>query len=185
MQQERWVEWPNERERTRIKTAIGQTSAFGGCLGYCDGALLPMDIKPSYIGHSDWFSRKSRYSINSLFVCDDQNRITYMNIGFGGAAHDARVFRNSAVSSILRRNTPFVKQKSDWCFRRFSLSCIQIDTSVHRNIFLRTPPIKHRDPWYRPIKKTTRILPYRSIYAAASTKSCLGCESLSNIRSAC
>jgi hypothetical protein len=97
MLQNQWVRWPDQEERQQIKTRIGQSSSFGQCLGYADGSLLPLDIKPSYHSHSDWFSRKARYSLNALLVCDDENRITYMSLGWGGSAHDSRVYRNSSV----------------------------------------------------------------------------------------
>jgi hypothetical protein len=63
-------------------------------VGFVDGSLLPMDIKPFCVGASDWYSYKKIYGINCMFVCDDESRVTYMSVGWGGAAHDARVYRN-------------------------------------------------------------------------------------------
>jgi hypothetical protein len=84
-------------ERNKIKTRIGRQSAFGGCTGFVDGTHLPLDIVPSYEGYSDFFNRKKRYSLNMMLGCDDEHRINYYSLGWGGAVHDARVFRNSTV----------------------------------------------------------------------------------------
>ena len=96
--QDQWVVWPDHDRRLEIKTRVGRASAFPQCIGFIDGSHLPLDIKPVYEGNADFFNRKGRYSLNCLFVCDDEHRINYMCLGWGGSAHDSRVFRNTPVS---------------------------------------------------------------------------------------
>lgn len=96
--QNRWVVWPDQERREQIKTRIGRVSAFAHCVGFVDGSQLPLDIRPMYQGHSDFYNRKQDYALNCVFVCDDENRVTSMALGWGGSAHDARVYRNTPVS---------------------------------------------------------------------------------------
>jgi hypothetical protein len=44
-----------------------------------------MDLRPAYMGYSDWYSYKGLYGVNCMFVCNDESRITYMSLGLGGA----------------------------------------------------------------------------------------------------
>lgn len=97
--QHRWVQWPDRARRKMIKTRIGQESAFPQCVGYVDGSHSPLDIKPAYKGNADFYNHKGRYALNVLFVTDDENKINFFSIGWGGSAHDARVFRNTPVRS--------------------------------------------------------------------------------------
>lgn len=100
-QQQRWIKWPSVEEREVIKTRIGQRSAFGQCVGFADGSLLPLDTKPARHDYYDYWSRKYSYGLNALFVCDDENRVTYMKLGWGGSTHDVSVFRDTTVCCLM------------------------------------------------------------------------------------
>jgi hypothetical protein len=92
---DRHIKWPNADERDQIKTRIGQSSSFGHAVGCVDGSLLPLAFKPAVPTHWDYFNRKHAYSLNAMFVCDDQHRVTFIGLGWGGATHDTRVYKNT------------------------------------------------------------------------------------------
>jgi DDE superfamily endonuclease len=46
----------------------------------------------------DFYSRKGRYGLAGLIVCDDRKRIRYVYSGWAGCAHDTRVFKNSLLA---------------------------------------------------------------------------------------
>ena len=89
--------WPEEEEREEIKRRIRRESGFPFCLGFIDGTLFVLENKPLVDGE-DYLSRKKKYGIAGLIVCDDQKRIRYAYTGWPGCAHDARVFENSALT---------------------------------------------------------------------------------------
>jgi hypothetical protein len=101
------IKWPANEERNRIKTRIGRASAFGHGVGIADGSLLPLARKPAFQDEYVYFSRKHGYSVNTLFVCDDTCRITFMSVGWGGSTQDSRVYKSTDVSDVeLPRSTP-------------------------------------------------------------------------------
>ena len=46
----------------------------------------------------DYFSRKGRYGIAGIIICDNHKRIRYIYTGWPGCAHDARIFKNSTLA---------------------------------------------------------------------------------------
>ena len=76
---------------------IKATSGFPFCIGFIDGTLFPLEEKPSKDGE-DYYSRKGKYGLVGLIVCDDQKRIRHIYTDWPGCAHDARVFENSPLA---------------------------------------------------------------------------------------
>jgi hypothetical protein len=62
-----------------------------------DGTLIVFENRPALNGE-DFYSRKSRYGMNTMIVCDDRKKIRYIYLGWPGCTHDARVFNNSTLS---------------------------------------------------------------------------------------
>jgi DDE superfamily endonuclease len=89
--------WPDHEERLDIKRRIRRESGFPSCLGFVDGTLFVLENKPLLDGE-DCFSRKGRYGLAGLIVCDDPKRIRYVYSGWPGCSHDARVFENSMLA---------------------------------------------------------------------------------------
>jgi len=89
--------WPDKKERQEIKGRIRRESGFPCCLGFVDGTLFVLENKPLLSG-VDYFSRKGRYGISGMIVCDDHKRIRHIYTGWPGCTHDARVFNNSALA---------------------------------------------------------------------------------------
>src|SRR4030095_7830788 len=67
------VTWPTQEERSQISSRIYEESGFTSCIGFADGTLFPFESKPSLNGE-DWYSRKGRYGMAALIVCDDHKR---------------------------------------------------------------------------------------------------------------
>lgn len=89
--------WPDTNERQEIKNRIKRDSDFPCCLGFIDGTLFVLENKPLLDGE-DYFSRKGKYGLSGMIICDDQKRIRYIYTGWPGCAHDGRVYNNSAVA---------------------------------------------------------------------------------------
>lgn len=65
-----------------------------------------MAVKPAMDEFADFWTRKKCYAVNPMVVCDDEKRITYIELGWVGSAHDQRVFDNSDVSTDYARTPP-------------------------------------------------------------------------------
>ena len=94
------VTWPLTEEKKEMKRRIEDQSGFANCVGFVDGTLAVLETKPSLDG-SDHHSRKSRYGLSVLIVCDDQRRIQYIFTGFCGSVHDNRVFKESQLGEKI------------------------------------------------------------------------------------
>ena len=45
----------------------------------------------------DYFTRKGKYAIKGLFICDDTVKITWMEMGWPDSIHDNRIWANSNI----------------------------------------------------------------------------------------
>ena len=74
-------------------------SGFPGVVGAIDGCHIaikaPKDVQADYI------DRHSQHGITLLAVCDHRKKITFIDAGFPGSAHDSRVFRSSTLGKTL------------------------------------------------------------------------------------
>jgi hypothetical protein len=95
------ISWPNNAQRHEISKSFEEKSGFRNCIGLIDGTLFPLYCKPLKDGEA-YYTRKGNYAINGMVVCNHRKQITYLNIGWPGSTHDARVFKNSML---------FLKQK--------------------------------------------------------------------------
>jgi hypothetical protein len=93
----KYLKWPSEQERDEIKHTIGRESIFFDCIGFMDGTLIPFAYRPTVHGASDFFSRKHRYGMNALVICDPSKRFTYLLLGNAAAANDQAVASASDV----------------------------------------------------------------------------------------
>ena len=88
--------WPTNTKKQIIKDCIEESHGFPDVIGIMDGTHIVLATKPSYQG--EWyFNRKSRYSISCMIVNDQNCRITHLQAGFLGSAHDSWVFLNSQL----------------------------------------------------------------------------------------
>lgn len=102
-----FITWPKAEERASIAARIAHSYIFGNCVGMLDGSLIPVEQRPGIDGAADFYTRKSRYSLNIMAICDDTKRIRALVTGWPGAVNDQRVFDMSPVSGspIFQRVT--------------------------------------------------------------------------------
>ena len=94
--EDKFVAWPDEKEKERIKTRIKLKSGFQNCIGIIDGTLIVLHHRPHLYGDS-YFSRKSCYAINVQVICDDKGKILYYYGGWPGSTHDNRAWQSSKI----------------------------------------------------------------------------------------
>lgn len=96
----RWVQFPTQRnDINRIKAKFMEHTRFPGVLGAIDCTHVPI-LAPKNQEHN-YLNRKGYHSKNVQIVCDYDLRILNINARFGGAAHDAFIFRQSTVFDDL------------------------------------------------------------------------------------
>ena len=88
--------WPDADERKEIGEYFEEKYGFAFSVGVIDGALLDLYAKPLLHGE-DYFTRKNRYSVQSLVICDHEKRIRYLLVGWPGCVHDNRMWESSKV----------------------------------------------------------------------------------------
>ena len=91
------IVWPSPQERAQISTRVKEAFGIEGCVGFVDGTLFSLHQVPVTSG-PDYYSRKGRYGLSGMIVCDDRKKTTFMMTGFPGCAHDQRVYDNSPLN---------------------------------------------------------------------------------------
>ncbi|KAI7966338.1 hypothetical protein MJO29_002086 [Puccinia striiformis f. sp. tritici] len=93
------VYWPNAQQRATLTETLQGKTVFDGCISFVDGTIFPLASAPTK-HKEDYWMRKMVYAVNSLIVCNWQQRVIYAVHGWCGSAHDQRVYKNS----LLYRN---------------------------------------------------------------------------------
>ena len=94
--QKKAIKWPDEEERKPIGPRIEQAHGFVNCINIIDSTFFPLAIAPTQ-NSQDCFKRKGNYAIKGLFVCDDNAKITLIEMGWPGSEHNVWVWSNSDV----------------------------------------------------------------------------------------
>lgn len=98
-----WVHFPaNEAEFEEAKRLWRRKYTFPCAIGAIDCSLFAIK-KPSTRG-DDYICRKNFPAINAQATCDGNEMFTSFDCTWGGAVHDARIWRNSAVQRQLNEN---------------------------------------------------------------------------------
>jgi len=101
--QSQFIKWLSVNELKPIADAFEKKTGFPGIVGAVDGTHIaipgPKDHRASYI------NRKGFPSVQLQVVSDSNLRLLDVYTGWSGACHDARVFRNSPLGSMLELNT--------------------------------------------------------------------------------
>lgn len=98
--QQEYVQWPDATKRCSIKSRIGQGSFFKSCVGFINGTLINLAAAPNF-HEEDYWTRKSVYALNSLVICNDQQKVIYAHHGWCGTAHDQRVLKSTRVRCVI------------------------------------------------------------------------------------
>ena len=69
------------------------------CVGAVDGSHIP--VRPPVLNHTNYYNHKGWYSILVQAVIDHKYLFHYLNVGWPGSVHDARVFANSLKLLLL------------------------------------------------------------------------------------
>ncbi|VDI69599.1 Hypothetical predicted protein [Mytilus galloprovincialis] len=105
---DQYIKWPTERQKNINKRAFYEKAGFPNVIGCIDGTHVhiqaPTEDEPAYV------NRKGFHSINVQVICDSQGIITNVNAKWPGSAHDAHVFRTSAVGRYLEDNYQGIEQ---------------------------------------------------------------------------
>ena len=96
---DKFIKWPNVEQRKDMARRIERTRRFPNVIGCIDGTHIkiaaPKEDSAAYV------NRKSFHSINVQAVCDSAMKFTDVFVGYPGGVHDARVLRNSPLSTQM------------------------------------------------------------------------------------
>ncbi|CAH0730319.1 unnamed protein product, partial [Brenthis ino] len=97
----KYIHFPQSRqERQAIINGFSNKFGFPGCLGCIDGTHVAL-IKPTE--HEErFFNRKHYHSRNVQMICDSDLNILNIDASFGGASHDAYIWKNGEIQSHLQ-----------------------------------------------------------------------------------
>ncbi|XP_066588108.1 putative nuclease HARBI1 [Prorops nasuta] len=90
------IKWPNNEELLNSERIfIERSQGFKGVIGAIDGCHIPIKQPPR--NPNDYFNRKDFHSVVLQGTCDASGKFIDCLIGRPGRAHDAAIFRSSAV----------------------------------------------------------------------------------------
>lgn len=94
------VAWPGPMRRLEIETFFADKYRIPGCVGFIDGSHIILHKSPSFgiEKNAKFWSRKKRYGLLILAVCDEKKRFTYLQTGHYASANDFRAQRSSAIA---------------------------------------------------------------------------------------
>ena len=73
------------------------TSGFRNCIGFVDGSHVKLELAPLDDSKS-YYNRKCFNSIQVQIICNPAKRIIHSVVGYPGAVHDSKVYRDCSVS---------------------------------------------------------------------------------------
>ncbi|XP_061576134.1 putative nuclease HARBI1 [Cololabis saira] len=93
----RFIRFPGHKPTRVIKTEFHQLAGFPNIIGCIDGTHVP--IKAPSQNEADFVNRKGFHSINVQMICDAGNLISNVEARWPGSVHDARMYRESNLST--------------------------------------------------------------------------------------
>ena len=90
-----YVRWPDENKRKETAKSILARYGFPNCVGMVDGTLHPLTFAPRRGDAADFSGRKFAFSLSTMLVCDENRRITHVQAGWAGSAHDNQIMKDS------------------------------------------------------------------------------------------
>ena len=91
--------FPDGDDRKEVVEGFKSTWGMVQCVGSIDGCHVP--IMPPSSNHTDYYNSKGWYSMILQAVVDYKYMFRDFCVGWPGIVHDARVFMNSGIYSII------------------------------------------------------------------------------------
>uniref|UniRef100_A0A6P7GV57 Nuclease HARBI1 n=1 Tax=Diabrotica virgifera virgifera TaxID=50390 RepID=A0A6P7GV57_DIAVI len=88
----------------RVHDARVFRNSIPGIVGAIDGCHIA--IKAPRRNANDYYNRNNYHSVIPQAVCNDKKQFTHVFVGVPGRVHDARVFRNSHLHTLLTDDNP-------------------------------------------------------------------------------
>ncbi|XP_058821148.1 putative nuclease HARBI1 [Topomyia yanbarensis] len=85
----------SEEETLRAKRYFYEKSGITGVIMCVDGTHIK--IVPPTTNRNLFYNRKGFYSLNAMIICDDQQRIRFIDASYQGSNHDSYIWRLSAA----------------------------------------------------------------------------------------
>ena len=94
------VKWPDPQRRREIETFLHDKYMIPGCVGFIDGSHILLHKSPSFSveKNATFWSRKKRYGLLILAVCDEKKRFTYLQTGHFASANDFRAQQSTPMA---------------------------------------------------------------------------------------
>ncbi|CAI6353400.1 unnamed protein product [Macrosiphum euphorbiae] len=98
------ITWPNIKECTIIEEGFRVRANFPNVIGAIDGCHISVKVPSSE--QDSYTNRKMTKSIIVQAICTSNKIFTNICVGYPGRVHDARVFKNSEIFSIMQNEGP-------------------------------------------------------------------------------
>lgn len=102
------ITFPKSKKSTRrLKTGFYQLSGIPRCLGAMDGTFIPItanicvDENGGKMDPVSLYSRKNRYSLNVLTICDSNGVFLFVDPGNAATQHDSTIFKGTEIYKKL------------------------------------------------------------------------------------
>ena len=92
-----YYKWLSPEERKIISHQIQCQFHFPNCVRCMDRTLNPLAFEPQCHDASNYSGREYGYSLSTLVVNDDKQRIMYYLAGWLGSTHNNCIFKNSLL----------------------------------------------------------------------------------------
>ena len=106
-----WIQFPdNSQEVNKAATTWFTKRKLPGCFGAVDGSIIKLQVPPQQYTPTNFYSgRKKVYCLNVMVICNSDGEFIAVCAKWPGRAHDARVWRNSAV--FIKLSTGYTGDK--------------------------------------------------------------------------
>ncbi|KAG2189598.1 hypothetical protein INT46_003054 [Mucor plumbeus] len=96
----KYLHWPSRSEKMEIVSKHKKEYGLPDCLGFMDGSLIPLFKGPGW--HQEkFFSRKMNYAMQSVFICDSDLQILYVEAGHYGSTNNPGVLSYGLFASKI------------------------------------------------------------------------------------
>ena len=99
--QKTFISFPHGEELKAAAEGFKSKTGMIQCVRSIDGCHNIIPITPTALNHTDYYNRKGWYSVVLQGIVDSNYLFRDVCVGWPGSVHDARVFANSGIFTIL------------------------------------------------------------------------------------